>query len=200
MQDTRTIEAIVPQNPWLSQILSQWQYINLPDCWLVAGAIAQTVWNHAGDLPLTHGIADIDLIYFDASDLSEASEYQHAERIRALFANLPVHLDVKNEARVHLWYAEKFGDALEAYQSSQHAIDTFPTIATSIGVRPNNIGGLHIYAPYGVADLINLVVRPNKKQIKQQTYEHKLIRWQSLWPYLTMMAWDSVAPTIEQII
>jgi hypothetical protein len=33
------------QNPSLSVILEQFDEIVLPDAWLVAGSIAQTVWN-----------------------------------------------------------------------------------------------------------------------------------------------------------
>jgi hypothetical protein len=37
---------------------------------------------------------------------------------------------------VHLWYAEKFGNVLAPYTSTEDAITTFPTTATAIGVQP----------------------------------------------------------------
>ena len=75
----------------------------------VAGAIAQTVWNLAAGHPAERGIKDADLVYFDAADLSAEAEAAHECRIRERFGDLPCKLDVKNEARVHLWYEARFG-------------------------------------------------------------------------------------------
>ena len=77
------------------------------------------------------GLKDVDLIYFDEQDLSFEAEASHERRLRDLFQNLPIELDVKNEARVHLWYEDRFGYAIKPYSSSADAIATFPTTATS---------------------------------------------------------------------
>ena len=106
------LQAILSRSPLVAAIVDRWSDIRLPDCWLVAGCLAQTVWNEAFGLPATHGISDVDLVYFDGDDLSQGAEASHAARIRALFADLGLWVDVKNEARVHLWYAEKFGSTL----------------------------------------------------------------------------------------
>ncbi|WP_263491078.1 nucleotidyltransferase family protein, partial [Rhizobium sp. 3T7] len=87
------LQSIVSESPLLSSILSNWDQIALPDSWLVAGAIAQTVWNHAFGFPPTHGITDIDIVYFDADNLSEAAEAEHSARIREAFSGLPVWVD-----------------------------------------------------------------------------------------------------------
>ncbi|WP_348628986.1 nucleotidyltransferase family protein [Rhizobium sp. TAL182] len=55
------LQAIISQSPLLSTVLGHWDEIGLPDGRLVAGAIAQTVWNHAFDFAHDHGINDIDL-------------------------------------------------------------------------------------------------------------------------------------------
>lgn len=109
------LQTIILKSPLLAPILDRWDRIALPDGWLAAGAIAQTVWNHAFDLPPTHGISDIDIVYFDGHDLSQEAEATHAKRIEGLFADLPVRIDVKNEARVHLWYEDKFGTPIRPY-------------------------------------------------------------------------------------
>jgi hypothetical protein len=87
--------------------------------------------------PVQSGIKDVDLIYFDAEDLSAKAETDHESRLRDLFRRLPIKLDVKNEARVHLWYRERFGYAIRPYLSSADAIATFPTTATAVGIRRN---------------------------------------------------------------
>lgn len=184
----RQLEPLVLASPLLEPILREWPAVALPDCWLVAGALAQTVWNDAFGFAPRHGINDIDLVYFDAADLSEAAEAHHSARIQPLFNELPVRIDVKNEARVHLWYGAKFGYQIRPYTSTEDAIGSFPTTATALGVRPDATG-LSICAPFGLSDLFNLVVRPNKRQITRAIYETKVRRWKDLWPHLKFFAW-----------
>jgi len=182
------LRSILSRSPLVAAVVDRWPAIDLPDCWLVAGCLAQTVWNDALGLPPTHGIADIDLVYFDAGNLSEEAEAVQAARIRSLFADLGPWIDVKNEARVHLWYAAKFGNDLAPYVSTQDAITTFPTTATAVGVQPRT-DGLHVFAPYGLSDLLGLIVRPNKKQITQAIYDAKVKKWHARWPDLRIVAW-----------
>ena len=166
--DIDRLRSIVVQSPLLAPVLDNWQNLALPDCWLAAGAVAQTVWNHILGLPLSYGISDIDLVYFDESDLSESGEAERAARARNALSGLPVWIDVKNEARVHLWYEAKFGRSIAPYASVTDAIASFPTTATAIGIRPSP-EGLQLYAPYGISDLLGLVVRPNRKQITRRS-------------------------------
>lgn len=183
------MRLILARSPIVAAIVGRWPQICLPDGWLVAGCIAQSVWNDVLRLPATHGISDVDLVYFDGEDLSAETEARHAARVRALFADLGLWIDVKNEARVHLWYAEKFGNALEPYVSTEDAITTFPTTATAIGVQPRP-DGLRVFAPYGLSDLLGLIVRPNKKQITRPIYDAKVKKWLALWPGLRVVDWD----------
>jgi uncharacterized protein len=188
-ENGRLFAEIIGDSPVIDAVLGRWHAIALPDCWLVAGALAQTVWNRAFGFGPHHGISDIDLVYFDGSDLSEYSEAQHAARIRGLFRDLEMKIDVKNEARVHLWYEQKFGYDIEPYTSTTHAISTFPTTATAVGVRPAE-EKLAIAAPFGLDDLLGLVVRPNKVQITRVIYEAKAARWRALWPQLAILPWE----------
>lgn len=183
------LQAIASESPLLSRVLSNWEKIALPDCWLVAGAIAQTVWNRSFGLAATHGIDDIDIVYFDADDISESTEAEHASRLRKVFSDLPVWIDVKNEARVHLWYEAKFKYPIAPYTSAADAITTFPTTATAIGLQPR-AGSLELCAPYGISDLLGSIVRPNKKQITHDIYTSKVDRWIATWPKLTIIDWD----------
>ena len=183
------LQLAVHANPVLSDVLNNWNKLALPDCWIVAGAIVQSYWNAAHHFDPLYGISDIDLIYFDPDDLSEASEARHAVRIANRFDATGARFDVKNEARVHLWYAKKFGYPIEPYTSSESAIDTFPTTAGCIGVRPGR-GGLEWYASFGFDDLLDLVVRPNKRQVSRQVYEDKASRWRNLWPRLQIAEWN----------
>ena len=179
-------ERTLCASPLTGPLLERWAGLRLADGWLVA--VAQTIWNAKSGLPPDHGIRDIDIVYFDATDLSAETEAAEDARIQSLLHDLPVAADVKNEARVHLWYEARFGAPILPYQSVQAAIATFPTTATAIGVRMND-GRLEIQAPFGLADLCALVVRPNTAQVTAEIYEAKVSRWRDLWPSLDIRLW-----------
>jgi hypothetical protein len=188
------LEAALAQNRSLSELLARFDEIGLPDGWLVAGAIAQTVWNLAFGKEAELGIKDVDLVYFDAQDLSPEAEAAQERRLRDLFRHLPIKLDVKNEARVHLWYEARFGYPIAPYSSTEDAIASFPTTATAIGVR-RRASQFECCAPFGLDDLFGLVVRPNQRQITRGIYEAKGERWRSVWPQLAFVPWGEAVPS-----
>ncbi len=181
------LEAILRGNPWIAAVLDRFATIALPDAWLVAGGVVQTVWNHRFALPPTTGINDLDLVYFDP-DLAATTEAAHAARLQALFADLPVWLDVKNQARVHLWYPAKFGVPLAPFRSTAEAIATYPTTATATGVRMH-AGRFEVCAPFGLADLQAGIIRPNRVLVTEAAYTAKVTRWRSQWPGLHVLPW-----------
>lgn len=182
-------EAAVLESPLLAAVLTSWREVALPNAWMVAGAVAQTFWNRAHDFQPAFGIKDIDIVYHDAADLSEDAEIKNSWRISRTFSDLPLRFDVKNEARIHLWYEDKFGYPIKPYKSTEAAIATFPTTATAIGVRPSG-DGLEVCAPFGLNDLLNLTLRPNKVQITPAIYRAKTARWTALWPKLKVIDWE----------
>ena len=95
--------------------------------------MTQTVWNAAHGKPPGEDIDDHDLVYFDAGDLGEEAEHAVVTGAQEAVAGLPVRLDVKNQARVHLWYRQRFGYGIEPYRSTEAAIRTWPTTATAVG-------------------------------------------------------------------
>jgi len=188
MAGQEALTAIVRSTPALAPLLERWAEVDLRDGWIAAGAVAQSLWNDAFGLPPLHGLADVDLIYCDATDLSEAAEAAQAARLRRCFADLPARLDVKNEARVHFWYGARFGYPIPPYGSAAQAVATFPTTATAVALRPAG-PALEILAPFGLDDLLGLVVRPNKVQVTRAIYEAKVARWRPLWPGLRFIDW-----------
>lgn len=187
--DRQHLKTMVSESPLLGAVLDHWNEIQLPDCWLAAGAVAQTVWNHRLGHAPDYGINDIDIVYFDPDNLTKAAEDAEERRIHSVFADTPVAFDVKNEARVHLWYASRFGQEIAPYRSTRDAIATFPTTATAIGVRKVD-RRFEISAPYGLDDLHRLIVRPNKVQITEPIYRAKVARWRNLWPALDIRDWN----------
>lgn len=182
------LERILAKSKIVAEVLRKAPDLHLPNWYLGAGAIAQTVWNELHGYPFDHGLKDCDLVYFDA-DLSVEAQNLSRQRGHELFASLPVEVEITNEARVHLWYKEKFGKEITPYLSTEDAITTWPTTATSIGVRFRN-GAFQVYAPYSLHDLLGMIVRPNKTLVSREVYEKKAERWKSTWPKLEVIAWD----------
>jgi hypothetical protein len=87
----RLLEAIAA-NDVLWECLHRLPVLNLPDWYLGAGCLAQTVWNLAHGRPLNDDILDYDLAYFDP-DLSEHAEAVVAQRAQNLLADLPVKVE-----------------------------------------------------------------------------------------------------------
>ncbi|WP_232229240.1 nucleotidyltransferase family protein [Paenibacillus zanthoxyli] len=156
-----------------------------------AGCLVQTVWNELTGRLAMYGISDIDIVYFDDADLSYEAENEAVERGKRLFTELPLPVDIKNQARVHLWYPGRFGVGLTPYASLEAAIDSWPTTASSLGVRKEPDGSWRIYAPFGLEDLFQLVVRPNKTLVTESAYYAKAEKWKSSWPELTVMPWEA---------
>ena len=178
---------ILSQSPVLFDVLEGAQTLGLEDYYIGAGCVCQTVWNFQNGLDLMHGISDIDFVYFD-EDLSYEAEDCVIKRVKQRFCALPVDIDVKNQARVHLWYKDHYGYDLKPYVSLEEAISTWPTTATSVGVRLQDCA-LTVCAPFGLNDLFGQIVRPNKTQITEETYREKCEKWKSKWNTLTFIPW-----------
>ncbi|HET7739066.1 MAG TPA: nucleotidyltransferase family protein [Mycobacterium sp.] len=163
--------------------------MNLPDWYLGASAVSQTVWNLQHGYPAAEGIKDYDVAYFEPSDLSEGSAKQVGQEVAARMTDFGIEVDVHNEARVHLWYEKGFGRHIEQYRSTGHAISTWPTTASAVGVR-RDAGGSVVLAPFGLSDLLGMVARPNKVIVSREVYEEKVARWSARWPLLRVIPWD----------
>ncbi|MUT64718.1 nucleotidyltransferase family protein [Paenibacillus sp. NEAU-GSW1] len=187
--DRHQLILIMERSEFLRETLHRSKALELGTYFVGAGCITQTVWNHLTGRPLTYGISDIDLVYFDAANLSFEEEDKWIKKASLSFNDIPFPVDVKNQARVHLWYESKFGIKLNPYRSLEEAISTWPTTATALGARVEQNGDYRIYAPFGLEDLFTLTLRPNKKLITEDVYDQKVEKWRSKWPELKVIEW-----------
>ncbi|HUJ07168.1 MAG TPA: nucleotidyltransferase family protein [Streptosporangiaceae bacterium] len=183
------LPPILMRNPTLAEVVRRAAGAGLPGWYLVAGGICQTVWNVVTGEPPEAGILDYDLAYFDGSDMSWQAEDDVIRSGRDLFGDLAAPVQIRNQARVHLWYGRKFGVRCPAHESTEGAIDTFEATTACIGVRAEPGGRWRVYAPHGLSDVFNLVVRPNPVLAPRQVYEAKVARWRGQWPSLTALPW-----------
>ena len=179
---------ILSQNRPIYDVIKKMACFGLRDYYVGAGCITQTIWNYQCGNELTHGISDIDIVYYDSDDLSYEAEDTVIKQIKRALEPCAFELDIKNQARVHIWYKEIWGQDITPYVSVENAINTWPTSSTAIGVRFEN-NQLKIYAPFGLNDLFGMTVRPNKTQITQEVYLQKVNKWQDKWPLLTIIPW-----------
>lgn len=98
---------IVIANETIRALTDRLAEMGLPDCYVAAGCLCQTVWNHICGFPSTHGVVDYDVFYCDLSDLSWEGEDRVIRRCAAAFADLNAEVQVRNQARVHLWYPQE---------------------------------------------------------------------------------------------
>jgi hypothetical protein len=163
-------------------ILDRWSDLALPDGWLVAGCLFQSVWNlQAGRSP-EWGIKDHDLFYFDADDLSEAGERAVQARADAVLGDLDITVEAANQARVHLWYEAFFGHPYAPLGSSCDGIARFLVPATCVGVRPGEI-----CAPYGLDALYRGELTMNPLVPHSDLFERKVASYRARWPALTIV-------------
>ncbi|MEU8792628.1 nucleotidyltransferase family protein [Streptomyces sp. NPDC048643] len=177
------------QNEVLTDVLNRATTMDLPGWYVTAGCLFQTVWNVVTDRPPTSGIKDYDIFYFEGTDLSWEAEDAAIKAGRKVFAGLPAEVEIRNEARVHLWYEQKFGVCCPPHESTEAAIDSFAATTCCLGVRLEAHGAWRIYAPHGLSDVFNLVVRPNPVLAPREVYETKAARWKDEWPELTVLPW-----------
>ena len=179
--------ALALQNPVNAAIVDELSRLELPDAWLDAGCLVQKVWNALTGRAIDHGIADNDIFYFDP-ETSWESEDAVIRLLQARLAHLRVKVEIRNQARVHLWYPDKHDRPYPPLMRSSDGIDRFLTENTQLGIRPVG-GGFEVYAPHGFGDVASLIVRPNRSpNFSLANYVAKAARWKALWPELTVIA------------
>jgi hypothetical protein len=187
--ERRFVSAVL-ENQWNQTILSRMSDAGLADWWLTAGCLAQTVWNMSAGRSVGEGIRDYDLIYYE-DDPSWEAEDAVIQRIRGIFSDLPIEIEVRNQARVPIWYERKFGVPFGAVNKASDGIDRFPCATVAVGIR-KAAEQYEIYAPFGLENLLSGLLVPNQALDIAEVYETKTARWMRQWPHLRAVCWQGV--------
>jgi hypothetical protein len=178
--------AAALRNPVNEAIVAELFDIGLPDAWLVSGCLVQTVWNGLTGRAAGYGINDYDVFYFDPDTSWEAEDVVIRDVQRRL-ARLDAAIEVRNQARVHLWYPDKHGLPYPPLRCATEGIDRFLTRNTQVGLQ-RCAAGHNVYAPHGFGDIAGMTVRPNPgPNFSAENYVTKAGRWKMLWPELTVL-------------
>ncbi|KIC57862.1 hypothetical protein RM53_09215 [Brevundimonas nasdae] len=172
----------------LMHVLTTVRALDLPDWRLVSGAVYQAVWNARTGRPAGYGVKDYDLAYFDASDLSYEAEDVVIKRVAAAFDE-PVRsqVEVRNQARVHLWFQNRFGEPYTPLHSTDEALGRFVAPTFAVGVRLEADDAISIAAPFGLDDVFAMTIRPNPNRSLARGWTKAVDSARARWPELTVV-------------
>ena len=190
MSDAVTLKLIeiVRADPGLVHVLRTVRELDLPDWRLVSGAVYQAVWNARTDRPAGYGIKDYDLAYFDGADLSYAAEDVVIKQVAAAFDEpFRSQVEVRNQARVHLWFQNRFGEPYEPLGSTDEALGRFVAPTFAVGVRLEADDTITVAAPFGLEDVFAMVVRPNPNRPLAKGWGKTIENARGRWPELTVV-------------
>lgn len=193
MSDLETrLAAIVRADPDLMQVLTTVRGLGLNDWRVFSGAVYQSVWNAVTGRPGGYGIRDYDLGYFDP-DTSWDAEDAVIRRVAAAFEP-PFRdmVEVRNQARVHLWFEGKFGEPYEALTGTDEALARFVAPAFAVGVRLEHDDSISVAAPFGLDDVFSLTLRPNPNRPLARGWDKAIASAKARWPELTIIEPETV--------
>lgn len=108
-------------------------------------------------------------------------------QVQGRLAKFGAKAEVRNQARVHLWYHEKFHASYGPLCRTAEGIDRFLAQVAQIGVQPTD-EGCAVYAPHGLDDIATMRVRPNPcPNFRAEIYDAKAASWKMRWPEITIL-------------
>lgn len=179
----------IQASPRLMRVLTISRDLALPDWRIVSGAVYQTVWNSLTGREPDYGIKDYDLFYFDGADISYEAEDVEIKRAAALYpTELSPLVEVRNQARVHLWFEAHFGESYAPLSCTDEALQRFVAPAFAVGVRLEADGRLGVAAPFGLDDLFALRLRPNPRRGLARGWDKVTASAKARWPEVSIEA------------
>lgn len=167
---------MIKQDSYLVSILKTVEKLKVNDAWVCAGLIRNKVWDKLHHIATP--INDIDVIYYDPSNISWEIEKHLEKELGTLLPNQP--WSVKNQARMHL----KSG--FDPFTSTYDGVAHFPETPTALALRLYN-NEFEIMAPYGIQDLFEMKVKPTPFYQKQSDFypiyieRMKNKKWNKIW-------------------
>jgi uncharacterized protein len=155
------LKDILRSAPALMRVMTVARDLDLPDWLVFSGAIYQPVWNHLTGRPAEYGVRDYDLGYFDRDTSWEAEDAVIRRVAGAFDSPLREQVEVRNQARVHLWFENHFGEPYAPLATTAEALQRFAAPACAVGARLQRNGELTIVAPFGLEDVFAMRLRAN---------------------------------------
>lgn len=174
----KDILNLIEKDERMMNILCIAEELNFPDWVIGAGFVRNKVWDYLhGYVKKEVETNDIDLVYYDLNGNDQITDEELSQKLRI---ETGIKWEIVNEAYAHKW------NMCDPYESIEDALSQWPETATGVGIKLES-GKLKLIAPHGIADLINLIVRPSSKfpdgleRVKERVKEK---RWLEKWPKL----------------
>ena len=182
LQNAEDIARLVAGQPAMIDMLRGVAALALPDGWIGAGFIRNVVWDALHGRAWTPSYGDVDVVYFDAGNLSLDRDIEFEAKLRAAMPDAP--WSVKNQARMHA------GNGDPPYADTADALRHWPETCTAVAVRLR-AGQVDLLAPFGVGDLVALIVTPTPAFARKiDVYRARVAQkqWALRWPKLRIDA------------
>jgi hypothetical protein len=182
------LAVLIAGSPTVMQVLETIRELDLPDWRLFSGGVYQTVWNALTEREPDHGIKDYDIGYFDPDTGWEAEDAIIKRAASAFVGPLAETVEVRNQARVHLWFPDKFGEPYAPLNRTDEALGRFICPAFAVGVRLEDDDSLTVSAPFGLQDVFTMRLRKNPtRPITQSAFERVVGSARARWPELQVI-------------
>jgi hypothetical protein len=177
--ETQLIEILF-KHPWFMAAMDTVSDLGLPQWCIGAGVIRNIVFDYLEGVNATP-IRDVDVAYFNISDLTEQADRRYEEILKQKMPDVP--WEVTNQAAVHLWFHKQFGYEVPPLNGLAEAIATWPETCTAVAVSKIEGEGYKVYAPHGLKDLFGMVIRRNPTRIDVRTYNNRVStkRYEQYW-------------------
>ncbi|MEW9107998.1 MAG: nucleotidyltransferase family protein [Cytobacillus gottheilii] len=179
MKTEEDILELIREDHWMMNLLKAVQSLQLPDWWICAGFVRSKIWDTLHTYQERTPLPDIDVIYYNPSNIDESEEKEWERKLNQLIAGIP--WSVKNQARMHVL------NDMPPYTSSTDGISKFPETVTALGVKLDEKDNLVFTAPWGIEDVLNLKVRPTPYYLegneRMAIYNNRMRKknWNSIW-------------------
>ena len=176
------VARIIAQDPVGMKQLRAARTLALPDWCIAAGFVRNRVWDHLHGISPPRPSADIDVLYYDAADVSKEREAAYETRLDQMISG--VSWEVRNQARMHV------RKNLPQHRSTEDSMTFWLETVTAVGVRLEEDDSLTVLAPLGIDDLVGLRCRPTAfGRTRLDEYEERISkkRWRELWPMVRFL-------------
>lgn len=177
MDPVDLVFEVLGNDRWRLGALNLVADLELPDGWIGAGFVRNAIWDQLHDRPMTP-LSDIDVLYCDPERPEAAIDEQ-------------LELELALRAPKRPWSVHNV--ARRGFTSVEQAMVKWPETATAVAVRiepPDNLG---LCAPYGLDDLVSMIVRPTTAEMVETAKARaEKKRWAKLYPNLEYH-WDEPA-------
>lgn len=169
---------LISHDLWRMQLLTAVAQLDLPQAYIAAGFVRNCVWDALHGYQ-TSALNDVDVIFFDQSDMADMRRQQAMLALQSVHPN--VNWQIKNQALMHI----RNGDP--AYSDCEDAMCYWPEQETAVAVRLNVNNQLELLAPFGVEGLLAGRITHNVRRdihLFQQRVATK--QWLLHWPQLQL--------------